>query len=79
MWWKFYDVSCVEIRFDFSRELEFWQDAQTMHKFGGDAELPEPEDDDDEPALGPGHNTNKGSGVVSTSFILQRPRTSDWE
>jgi class 3 adenylate cyclase len=34
-------------------------------------------EDDDEPALGP--NTNKGSGVVSTSFILQRPRTSDWE
>lgn len=39
----------------------------------------QPEGDDDEPALGPGHNTNKGSGVVSTSFILQRPRTSDWE
>jgi class 3 adenylate cyclase len=37
----------------------------------------QPEDDDDEPALGPGHNTNKSSGVVSTSFILKRPSTTD--
>ena len=37
------------------------------------------EDGDDEPTLGQGHNANNVSGLVGTSFILQRPRTSDWE
>jgi class 3 adenylate cyclase len=37
------------------------------------------EDGDDEPTLGQGHNANNVSGLVGTSFILQRPPTAHWE